>query len=593
MADPLAHSRLAWASPPALARPQWSSTGECDAHPIPDLDISQFVIAKRVEDGAYGIVYRARDVVTDEAVAIKRNVALAGTHGIAVLREADMLTRVCGHPLIVDVRGLIFSGGDNLFAEEVRKIKSFSREDNRDDRLHFVFGLEQTDMFRATRKLPLPPHTFKLVAAQLLLAVEWIHSRGVSHRDIKPANILFNKSGAQPRIRLCDFGLSSVVAGTRMTTRGIVTSWYRPPEVCFGQSYDASVDIWSVAAVLFELMAQRALLENAKDSNTALLAEMFNSIPELATQDAVKRVAGSAFADMSSQVLRRLSPEARTALTIKSEMSAAARTQSVALRLRRLMRLSAKEAQEFNDAGGGSVEQLCALLARMLAFEAGARPNATACLADPFFACLGPYIEGMRSAYPPDSGSPKGGLPASVSGHLVTMRPSPRRRLAHAVAIELWNNRSGIKWYDHRVVFHALEVFDRYLEYIFNPRTDDATVPLTLDDKSELFLQMYTILYMFHKYFTTLDCLEEWPRFAPPGYDDADAIAVSEDFEAFIVHKVCGCQIYRATILEAVAVADGVLRESRVRECLVALNTITSVWSGTVGQLRDVLLIKK
>lgn len=84
---------------------------------------------------------------------------------------------------------------------------------------------------------------------QVALAVYFLHENDLIHRDIKPENLLLDNNNI---LKLCDFGLcNSNSIGNRNTVCG--TLEYMAPEILNENSYDKSVDIWSLGVLLFEL----------------------------------------------------------------------------------------------------------------------------------------------------------------------------------------------------------------------------------------------------------------------------------------------------------------------------------------------------
>lgn len=75
---------------------------------------------------------------------------------------------------------------------------------------------------------------------QICLAVKYLHNKGIAHRDIKPENIIISYGLA----KLCDFGWSARVLGTRKTYCG--TFDYAPPEILQRKEYDETVDLWCI-----------------------------------------------------------------------------------------------------------------------------------------------------------------------------------------------------------------------------------------------------------------------------------------------------------------------------------------------------------
>lgn len=93
---------------------------------------------------------------------------------------------------------------------------------------------------------------------QMLLGLEFCHSRSCIHRDLKPQNLLVDKNGV---LKLADFGLARAFSlPFRTYTHEVVTLWYRAPEVLLGQRrYALPIDIWSVGTIFAEMSNRRPL----------------------------------------------------------------------------------------------------------------------------------------------------------------------------------------------------------------------------------------------------------------------------------------------------------------------------------------------
>ncbi|MGE3651437.1 MAG: protein kinase, partial [Reyranellaceae bacterium] len=91
-----------------------------------------------------------------------------------------------------------------------------------------------------------------MIARQMLDALACAHGQGVVHRDIKPANVLLTADG---RVKVTDFGISRV-SGSSLTQTGalIGTPNYMSPEQARGEEVDARSDLFSTAAVFYELL---------------------------------------------------------------------------------------------------------------------------------------------------------------------------------------------------------------------------------------------------------------------------------------------------------------------------------------------------
>ena len=118
----------------------------------------------------------------------------------------------------------------------------------------------------------LRPEDIKGIMLQILTGLAEIHNNGILHRDLAPSNILINKNGI---IKIADFGLSRFIASPdRPMTGGVITKYYRSPEICFGAIfYSFSVDIWSAGCILAEMLLCDVLFRG--DDDIQILGKIF------------------------------------------------------------------------------------------------------------------------------------------------------------------------------------------------------------------------------------------------------------------------------------------------------------------------------
>ncbi|KAL0931618.1 serine threonine protein [Colletotrichum truncatum] len=193
--------------------------------------------------GSFGMVFMAKDLHTNETVAIKclTKKAASDDAGLdfAVDEKSEELTlhgRLGAHPNIVNL------------------LRSFETE------AHLYIVLEfcpQGDLYEAIRNGhgPLETEHVRQFMLQLVDAVAYIHNKGVYHRDIKPENIFLTKSGA---MKLGDFGLATTENWTLETTVG--SDRYMAPEQfdSAGAGYSpAQADIWAIGICLLNILFSR------------------------------------------------------------------------------------------------------------------------------------------------------------------------------------------------------------------------------------------------------------------------------------------------------------------------------------------------
>lgn len=199
----------------------------------------------RLDEGTYGIVWKARDIATNETVALKQikfdTTLTKDGFPIAALREIGVLLAL-SHECIVTVREMVV--GDDF------------------DKVFMVMEYMEMDLKEAMAlsKDAFPQAELKNMLYQILSATEHIHAKWILHRDMKTSNILVHKSG---KIALCDFGLArKYQLPLKAMTLPVITLWYRPVELLFGDSvYGPAVDMWSIGCIFGELLKKEAILQ--------------------------------------------------------------------------------------------------------------------------------------------------------------------------------------------------------------------------------------------------------------------------------------------------------------------------------------------
>jgi len=106
--------------------------------------------------------------------------------------------------------------------------------------------------FHLKREERFPEPKVQFVAAELVLALEYLHSRGVVLRDLKPENILIDRDG---HICLTDFTMSKILSDNNaMMQTAVGSPAYSAPEVLEGEPYTKSVDWWGLGVVTYQML---------------------------------------------------------------------------------------------------------------------------------------------------------------------------------------------------------------------------------------------------------------------------------------------------------------------------------------------------
>ncbi len=222
----------------------------------------RYTVVRLIARGGVGLVYLARQSVSNVAVVVKVLAAnLIGDSETSARfdREAQRLRGV-QHPNIVEMVDYGHANGSAYLVMEYLQGELLSAY--------------------ATRKGPLPLADFVPIAAQILKAVGYAHDRGLMHRDLKPSNIMLCvRQGRANFVKILDFGMAKLIEGERdITSEQIVgTANYLSPEQIRGEALDARVDVYAIGITFYALLAGR--LPFIADNNAALLYKHVHEAP--------------------------------------------------------------------------------------------------------------------------------------------------------------------------------------------------------------------------------------------------------------------------------------------------------------------------
>uniref|UniRef100_A0A2C9M6Z5 Protein kinase domain-containing protein n=1 Tax=Biomphalaria glabrata TaxID=6526 RepID=A0A2C9M6Z5_BIOGL len=83
---------------------------------------------------------------------------------------------------------------------------------------------------------------------------QYLHKHDIVHRDLKPENILYENLSQDSKLKICDFGLSTIVSNKVSLVTLCGTPGYCAPEVLKGNNYGKSCDMWSVGVIAYILL---------------------------------------------------------------------------------------------------------------------------------------------------------------------------------------------------------------------------------------------------------------------------------------------------------------------------------------------------
>ena len=192
--------------------------------------IQDFKLQALLGHGGSAKVYLAKYLVDGKIYALKTiPKARLSTEGLGQVMAERALLAKCNHPLII------------------RLYSAFQ------DNLYFYFCLEYLPGDTLTHSIhkqgKLSMEVCRHIAAQVVVALQYLHSLNIIHRDIKPDNILLDDKG---HARVSDLGLSKIANGKTYSVCG--TRSYLAPEQLTKGGHDRMVDYWALGCLVYEMV---------------------------------------------------------------------------------------------------------------------------------------------------------------------------------------------------------------------------------------------------------------------------------------------------------------------------------------------------
>jgi serine/threonine protein kinase len=218
----------------------------------------RYQVEARIGAGGMAEVYRGFDRVLNRTVAIKvllPQFARDASFVERFRREAQAAARL-NHPNIVGVYDTGQDDGTQFIVME------------------FIEGRTLGE-FLATGRRPTPVQSAE-IAQKISSALGAAHAQGVIHRDIKPGNVMVTRDGT---VKVMDFGIARVLGPETapQTSAVLGTASYLSPEQAQGSPVDARTDIYSLGAVLYEMLTGRPPFTG--DSPVAVAYKQVNERP--------------------------------------------------------------------------------------------------------------------------------------------------------------------------------------------------------------------------------------------------------------------------------------------------------------------------
>ena len=519
---------------------------------------------KKLGSGAYGEVYKGVIKYEDyeRNVAVKRNYGYKTTTGMLAIRELNFLALVRDHPCIIHLRDISFG---NPFGDAPLTPIPKGKKDMREDSHHFI--LEYAD-FSLDKYRKLNKNEFgsmKIIMCQILLGLEFCHSKKILHRDLTPSNILIVEEDGTIQAKICDFGLSCRPNNYTVSTPGAVTCWYRAPEICCEyENYSYPSDIWSVGCIFWELVTNSVFIEADKDKNIFL--KSVSKLPEEFTKEEIKEYVNGAFKIKSG------------VYTLSGKRS-----------FKEYFKYRIDD-DKFNETEG-TLKEFADLMDNMLRLYPSDRFSATGCLNHKFFDKFNDYKKKVRTLCPPET----------FKSENIKIINCLERRFAANLAFQIYNDRRRYhEWYKHEILFHGFRLFDEYLsveykEEKLRKHCKQGVGRLFTKDQTEFIF--YVCLYIMYKFYCCLVYPIKWEKFFPSKFTKDKFPETIKELEQNIVVEICDYKVFKDTFLEYldddsspsedIEDLDDSEKELRIKNCLIQYGSITTDYTGTTKRLYE------
>ncbi|XP_027070956.1 serine/threonine-protein kinase ATG1c-like isoform X2 [Coffea arabica] len=198
--------------------------------------VGEYVVGQQVGAGSFSTVWHGRHRVHGTEVAIKEIVtARLNTKLRDSLKSEIVILKKINHPNIIRLHDMIEDSGKIYIILEYCRGGDLS-------------------VYIQKRQGGIPEATAKHFMQQLASGLKVLRENNLIHRDLKPQNLLLSTNDDKSILKIADFGFARSLQPRGLAETLCGSPLYMAPEIMQLQKYDAKADLWSVGAILFQLV---------------------------------------------------------------------------------------------------------------------------------------------------------------------------------------------------------------------------------------------------------------------------------------------------------------------------------------------------
>ncbi|KAI9788323.1 MAG: camp-dependent protein kinase catalytic subunit [Piccolia ochrophora] len=214
--------------------------------------LNDFALQRTLGTGSFGRVHLVQSNHNNRFYAVKvlKKAQVVKMKQVEHTNDERRMLGMVKHPFLITLWGT-FQDAKNLYMVmdfvEGGELFSLLRKSQVSDAEIYHLSLDESLALTPWQRFPNP--VAKFYAAEVTLALEYLHSMHIIYRDLKPENLLLDRHG---HLKITDFGFAKEVPDITWTLCG--TPDYLAPEVVASKGYNKSVDWWSLGILIFEML---------------------------------------------------------------------------------------------------------------------------------------------------------------------------------------------------------------------------------------------------------------------------------------------------------------------------------------------------